>query len=456
MIHAFMYEDLRILIDVESGAVHLVDELAYDAAIAMQEYGEEGAFRKLCEKYSQQDAMEVLSELAEIVSQGELFHEEQPSIRVNSNGNLKAMCLNVAHDCNLRCRYCFASTGEYHLGRRALMPFSVARKALDFLVERSGNRKNLEVDFFGGEPLMNFEVVKQLVAYGRELEKSHDKLFHFTLTTNALGVTPEVVEFANEELHNVVISLDGRKEVHDALRITKAGTGSFELVLPKAKKLGLSRQRLGKEYYIRGTFTRNNLDFAKDVEYLADQGFEQISIEPVVLPDEDSSSIREEDMPKVFAEYDKLARIIYERRKDGRWLNFFHFMVDLENGPCLAKRMTGCGAGSEYIAVTPEGDIYPCHQFVGNEAFRMGSVLSGEFDLNIQSRFSQNTIASKPECRSCWAKYFCSGGCAANAQNYNSDISKPYKPACIMQRKRLECAIGLYIKERNIDNALTC
>lgn len=447
MIHAFIYDDLHILLDVESGAVHLVDRLAYDAALAMQEYGEEGAFSRLAKTYPAEDAKEVLSELSELAASGALFHEEQPTVRVNDHGEIKAMCLNVAHDCNLRCRYCFAATGEYHLGR-AMMPFCVGKAALDFLVERSGNRKNLEVDFFGGEPLMNFDVIKALVAYGRELEKQFGKSFHFTLTTNGLGITPEVVAFANQELHNVVISLDGRKEVHDALRVTKTGTGSFDLVLPKAKELGLSRQSLGKEYYIRGTFTRNNLDFAKDVAFLADQGFEQISVEPVVLPDSDPASIREEDLPRVFEEYDKLAGIFRERRKDGRWFNFFHFMVDLENGPCLAKRMTGCGAGSEYIAVTPQGDIYPCHQFVGNQAFKMGSVLSGEFDPLIQQRFSDNTIASKPDCRACWAKYFCSGGCAANAQSFNGDIAKPYALACEMQRKRLECAIGLYIKER--------
>lgn len=447
MIHTFTYDDLHILLDVESGAVHLVDKLAYDAALFMQEYGEEGALSRLAETYPKEDVKEALSELSELAASGALFHEEQPAVRVNGNGELKAMCLNVAHDCNLRCRYCFAATGEYHLGR-ALMPFSVGKAALDFLIERSGNRKNLEVDFFGGEPLMNFDVVKQLVAYGRELEKKFGKSFHFTLTTNALGITPEVVEFANQELHNVVISLDGRKETHDALRVTKTGTGSFDLVLPKAKELGFSRQNLGKEYYIRGTFTRNNLDFSKDVEFLADQGFEQISVEPVVLPDSDPASIRKEDLPRVFEEYDRLARIIRERRKEGRWFNFFHFMVDLENGPCLAKRMTGCGAGSEYIAVTPQGDIYPCHQFVGNQAFKMGSVLSRAFDPLIQRRFSDNTIASKPDCRSCWAKYFCSGGCAANAQNFNGDIAKPYSLACEMQRKRLECAIGLYIKER--------
>jgi uncharacterized protein len=447
LIHAFRYDDLHILLDVESGAVHLVDKLAFDAAQILEEHGEEGALAKLSETYPEEDAKEVLAELSEMVRTGALFHEEQPAVRVNDNGELKAMCLNVAHDCNLRCRYCFAATGEYHLGR-ALMPLSVGKAALDFLVARSGKRKNLEVDFFGGEPLMNFDVVQEIVTYGRELEKKHEKSFHFTLTTNALGITPEVVEFANRELHNVVISLDGRKEVHDALRVTKTGTGSFDLVLPRAKELGLSRQNLGKDYYIRGTFTRNNLDFAKDVEFLADQGFEQISIEPVVLPDDDPASIRKEDLPRVFEEYDSLARILYERRKDGRWFNFFHFMVDLENGPCLAKRMTGCGAGSEYIAVTPQGDIYPCHQFVGNQAFRMGSVLTGEFDAPIQQRFSENTIAKKPDCRACWAKYFCCGGCAANAQNFNGDICKPYAIACEMQKKRLECAIGLYIKER--------
>ncbi len=446
MIHAFEYDGQHFLLDVESGAVHMVDQLACDAARLLEGEGRESAKAALCARYPEQDVEEVLSELDELRGRGELFEKEQEFVPIAGGNVIKAMCLNVAHDCNLRCKYCFAATGEYHLGR-ALMPFEVGRAALDFLVAHSGRRKNLEVDFFGGEPLMNFEVVKEIVAYGRSLEKSHDKVFKFTITTNGLGITDEIIDYCNREMHNVVISVDGRKEVHDALRKTAAGTGSFEYILPKARRMGLSRQELGKDYYIRGTFTRANLDFCKDVEFLADQGFEQISIEPVVLPDGDPASLREEDLPAIFQEYEKLGKMLYERRRDGRWFNFFHFMVDLGNGPCIAKRMTGCGAGNEYVAVTPQGDIYPCHQFVGKQEFVMGNVLTGAFNGEMQGQFRSCNVMTKESCRSCWAKFFCSGGCAANAYNFNGDIMKPYERACEMERKRLECAIGIYAKE---------
>ena len=447
MIHRYQFEDLYIVLDVESGAVHQVDELAYEAIGLLENMEPSAAKEALKARFDPKEAEEVVDELTELAAQGQLFAPPQPPVPVNARGEVKSMCLHVAHDCNLRCHYCFAETGEYHMGR-ALMPFSVGKAAIDFLMAHSGGRKNLEVDFFGGEPLMNWQVVKQIVAYGREQEARFGKKIRFTITTNAVAVTDEVVEFCNKEMHNVVLSIDGRKEVHDHWRVTPNGKGSFDIVLPNAKKLGLSRQELGLDYYVRGTFTRRNLDFSKDVEFLADQGFEQISIEPVVLPDSDPASIREEDMPQVFSEYEKLADILYTRRHDGRWLNFFHYMLDLENGPCLAKRMTGCAAGNEYVAVTPQGDIYPCHQFVGVEGFKMGSVLTGEFDSEIQKRFAGCTIATKPQCAACWAKYYCSGGCAANANNYSGAIEKPYEPACKLERKRLECAIALYIKER--------
>ncbi len=447
MIHAFQYNDRYLLLDVESGAVHVVDELAYEAVKALEAGGREQAKAALLERgFPAADVDEVLDELAELEKEGQLFEKEHDYVPVQGGDVVKAMCLHVAHDCNLRCKYCFASTGEYHLGR-AMMPLSIGKQALDFLVAHSGNRKNLEVDFFGGEPLMNFDVVKEIVAYGRRLEKEHGKRFKFTITTNCVGITPEIIDFCSKEMHNVVLSIDGRKEVHDALRKTANGKGSFDIVLPKALEMGLTRQKAGQDYYVRGTFTRRNLDFCEDVKFLADQGFEQISVEPVVLPDDDPDSLREEDMARIFEEYDKLAKMFYERRKDGRWFNFFHFMIDLAHGPCIAKRMTGCGAGSEYVAVTPQGDIYPCHQFVGNTDFLMGSVITGEFNRRMQKEFKGCNVFTKEKCRSCWAKYYCSGGCAANAFNFNGDIHKPYERACDMEKKRLECAIGVYAQE---------
>lgn len=448
MTHIFKQNEMYFVLDVESGAVHMVDELAANAINAVEKFGKNARdMLAVAFDYSDEEIGEILAEIEELRARGELFTPEQPEVLAGESGEIKAMCLHVAHDCNLRCSYCFAETGEYH-GGRALMSPEVGKAALDFLVAHSGKRKHLEVDFFGGEPLMNFGVVKELVAYGRRLEQEHNKLFRFTLTTNGVAVDDEFIEFANKELYNVVISIDGRKEVHDKLRVTPNGKGSFDLIFPKVKKLAFARQERGLDYYVRGTFTRNNLDFSKDVEFLANEGFEQISLEPVVLEPGDPLSIRVEDLTQVFKEYDRLVGMLYSRRKTGQWFNFFHFMLDLENGPCLAKRMTGCGAGSEYCAVSPQGDIYPCHQFVGKPEWKMGSVLTGEYNRAMQKRFRECTVASKPACRECWAKYYCSGGCAANAQNLNGDIHKPYELACAMEKKRLECAIALYALER--------
>lgn len=437
-----------MLLDVESGAVHVIDKLVFDIVQSLQTGGRTAVFENLAQKYPISELNEALDELDELVSAGELFAPEPVVTAKVGPQVVKAMCLHVAHDCNLRCTYCFASTGEYQTGR-ALMTFETGKKALDFLIERSGSRKNLEVDFFGGEPLLNFEVVKALVAYGREKEKMSGKTFKFTITTNGLGITDEIIDYCNREMSNVVISIDGRKEVHDHLRKTVGGHGSFDAILPKAKKFAFSRQELGKDYYIRGTFTRRNCDFVKDALFLADEGFEQISLEPVVLDASSSLSLREEDLFAISAEYERFANEYYERRKNGKWFNFFHFMIDLNHGPCVAKRMMGCGAGSEYVAVTPEGDIYPCHQFVGNVQFIMGSVHTGEFNNDIQSKFKACNITTKPACRKCWAKYYCSGGCTANAWNFNKDIYQPYTLSCDMQKKRFECALSIYAKERS-------
>lgn len=447
MIHAFYSNGQYMLLDVESGAVHVIDELVYDIVQSLEKGGSRAAvLENLAGKHPIGDMEEALDELDELACAGALFAPE-PIVDVPEGPQVvKAMCLHVAHDCNLRCTYCFASTGEYQTGR-ALMPLETGKKALDFLVERSGNRRNLEVDFFGGEPLLNFEVVKMLVAYGREKEKLSGKTFKFTITTNGLGLTDEIIDYCNKEMSNVVISIDGRKEIHDHLRKTVGGHGSFDAILPKAKKLAFMRQEQGKDYYIRGTFTRRNVDFAADALFLADEGFEQISLEPVVLGADSALSLREEDLGAIAAEYERFASEYYDRRKNGKWFNFFHFMIDLGHGPCVAKRMTGCGAGSEYVAVTPEGDIYPCHQFVGNTQYIMGSVNTGEFNTEQQRQFKACNVTTKPTCRQCWAKYYCSGGCAANAWNFNKDIYKPYALSCEMQKKRFECALSIYAKE---------
>ena len=447
MIHLFRALDVPMVLDVGSGAVHALDEIAFDALTLISESGNAEPIEKLQEKYSREEAEDVIGELEELIRLGYLNTSDDYShVTVEDAGVVKAMCLHAAHDCNLRCKYCFADTGEYHMHSRMLLSAETGKKALDWLVEKSGKRVNLEVDFFGGEPLMNFSVVQEVVAYGRELEKKHGKVFKFTTTTNAVLLSDEVADYLNREMENVVISLDGRKEVHDRMRPTPNGKGSYDLIMDKAKRF--AKMRGQKSYYLRGTFTGYNLDFAEDVLHLADEGFEQLSIEPVVTEESREYAIREKDLPKVFAEYEKLGKEYVKRRKDGRWFNFFHFMVDLTGGPCLKKRLTGCGAGNEYVAVTAEGDIYPCHQFVGREGMRMGSVLDGSFDTNIQNQFKRNHVLSKEKCRECWARFYCSGGCAANAHAFHGDIGKPYDMECQMERKRLECAMAICALEQ--------
>jgi len=444
------------VMDIASGSVHVVDDVVYDA-IAMLEpaIGEiESAMpipaearaeakQKLSEIYPEADVEEALSDVQELIDAEELYTKDIYHNYVmdfkKRKTVVKALCLHIAHDCNLACRYCFAEEGEYH-GRRALMSFEVGKKALDFLIANSGNRRNLEVDFFGGEPLMNWNVVKQLVEYGRSQEEPHNKKFRFTLTTNGVLLNDEIMEFCNREMANVVLSLDGRKEVNDRMRPTRNGHGSsYDIIVPKFQKFAKSRE--DRDYYVRGTFTRNNLDFSEDVKHYADLGFEQLSMEPVVAAPEEPYSIREEDLPQILEEYDRLAVEYLKRRKEGKGFNFFHFMIDLSQGPCVAKRLSGCGSGTEYLAVTPWGDFYPCHQFVGNEKFLMGNVDTGIVREDIRDEFKLCNVYAKEKCRDCFARFYCSGGCAANSYNFHGKITDTYDIGCEMQKKRIECAI---------------
>ncbi len=447
MIHTFTALGQPMALDVGSGAVHALDELALEALKLWESQDRDEIKAVLSGRFDPMEVEEVLCELSELEQIGQLnAPDNYDDVEVHAPGVVKAMCLHAAHDCNLRCRYCFAGAGDYHSRNRCVLPVDTGKAALDWLVEKSGKRINLEVDFFGGEPLMNFKAVREIVAYGRELEKKHNKKFKFTTTTNGLLLTDEIIDFLNREMDNVVLSIDGRPEVHDRMRPTPNGSGSYAHIIPNALRLARSRNQ--QRYYVRGTFTANNIDFASDVLHLADAGFEQLSIEPVVADPTCDYALKQEDLPRIFNEYESLGKEYVKRRKDGRWFNFFHFMIDLQGGPCLRKRLTGCGAGNEYVAVTPEGDIFPCHQFVGREGFRMGSVLDGSFDTAIQQKFAANNVLSKEACRSCWARFFCSGGCAANAHLSHGDITKPYDLECQMERKRLECAMAIYSLER--------
>jgi uncharacterized protein len=443
VIHQYKSNGYNIVLDVNSGAVHVVDEVTYDVISLFEELDADSITAKLSQEYPEEDIREVIEEVRQLKEDGQLFTEDiyQPFVekfKETRQTVVKALCLHIAHDCNLACKYCFAEEGEYH-GRRALMSFEVGKKALDFLVANSGNRVNLEVDFFGGEPLMNWDVVKQLVEYGRSLEKANNKKFRFTLTTNGVLLNDEIMEYLNKEMSNVVLSLDGRKEVNDNMRPFRTGKGSYDLIVPKFQKLADSRNQT--DYYVRGTFTRDNLDFSEDVKHFADLGFKQMSIEPVVGPEEDPYSIREKDLPQIMEEYDKLALEYIKREKEGNGFNFFHFMIDLNQGPCVYKRLSGCGSGTEYLAVTPWGDFYPCHQFVGDEDFLMGNVDEGIIRDDLVGKFSNCNVYSKEKCKNCFAKFYCSGGCAANSYNFHGTIHDAYDIGCEMQKKRVECSI---------------
>ena len=442
MVHQYKNNGYSICLDVNSGAVHIVDDIVYDIISLYEGRKEEEIIKELESKYEVSDITEALEEVKTLVEEGSLFTEDIYENYImdfkKRKTVVKALCLHIAHDCNLACRYCFAEEGEYH-GRRELMSFEVGKKALDFLIANSGSRKNLEVDFFGGEPLMNFEVVKQLVKYGREQEKIYNKNFRFTLTTNGVLLNDDIMEFANKEMANVVCSIDGRKEVNDKMRPFRNGKGSYDLILPKFKKLANSRNQTN--YYVRGTYTHFNKDFANDVIHLANEGFEQISVEPVVAPANEPYAIKEEDVEELKNQYDILAKEIIERRKNGKYINFFHFMIDLEGGPCVAKRLSGCGSGTEYLAVTPWGDFYPCHQFVGNEEFLLGNVDEGITNTKVRDEFKLCNVYAKPKCHDCFAKFYCSGGCAANSYNFHGNINDAYDIGCELQKKRIECAI---------------
>jgi len=454
VVHVYKNNGYNLVLDVNSGAVHVVDDVVYDLIpVLEQAVREKSTKEKLLSlagqalegaeaSFDDKEVSEAVDEIVELAEAGMLYTDDiyEPYIQEFKDREtvVKALCLHIAHDCNLACKYCFAEEGEYH-GRRAIMSYEVGKKALDFLVRNSGNRVNLEVDFFGGEPLMNWQVVKDLVAYGRSLEEPFHKKFRFTLTTNGVLLNDEILEFANKEMGNIVLSIDGRKEVHDYMRPHRGGQGSYDEIVPKYMKVAESRGQMN--YYVRGTFTHHNLDFPKDVLHLADLGFKQISVEPVVADEKEDYAIKEEDIPVILEQYDELAKEIIRRKKAGQGFNFFHFMIDLEGGPCVAKRLSGCGSGTEYLAVTPWGDFYPCHQFVGMEQFLMGNVDEGIVNTAIRDEFKNCNVYAKEKCKNCFAKFYCSGGCAANSYNFHGSINDAYDIGCKLQRKRIECAI---------------
>ncbi|MDF2821792.1 MAG: hypothetical protein K0R15_2233 [Clostridiales bacterium] len=442
MIHQYKNNGLNIVIDVNSGAIHVVDDIVYDVIEIYEENDRDTIISKLENKYVNEEIIEVLDEIQELIDAKQLFtaDEYEPLIKAFNQRQpvVKALCLHIAHDCNLGCMYCFAEEGEYH-GRRALMSLEVGMKAIDFVIKNSGSRKNIEIDFFGGEPLMNFDVVKEIVRYGREQEKIHNKLFRFTITTNGVLLDDEIKDFINKEMNNVVLSIDGRKEVNDKMRPTRNKKGSYDLIIDKFIDLAESRNQ--DKYYVRGTFTHHNTDFSEDVLHLAELGFKQISVEPVVAEDNEDYALKISDLPKLYEEYDKLALEMIKRHGTENDFNFFHYMVDLKQGPCVYKRLSGCGSGTEYLAVTPWGDLYPCHQFVGIDEYLMGNVDDGITRDDIKEEFMGCSVYTKEKCKNCWAKFYCSGGCVANSYKFKGDLNETYDLGCDLQKKRIECAI---------------
>ena len=453
MVHCYRLGGLNIVLDVFSGSVHAVDDVAFEIISRYESTDRQTLTEEILRKYRSDPEVgldeinECFSQIEELREMGKLFSEDtfEPlsgALKERSRGVVKALCLHVAHTCNLNCSYCFASQGKYH-GDRATMSFEVGRRALDFLVENSGSRRNLEVDFFGGEPLMNLDVVKQLVAYAREIEGPAKKNFRFTLTTNGLLIDDDLIEFANREMSNVVLSLDGRREVHDRYRVDYRGEGSWERIVPKFQKLVSARG--GKGYYMRGTFTHANPDFLNDIKTMLDLGFTELSMEPVVSAPNDPAALTDEDLPTVLGQYEELAELMLKRHREGRPFTFYHYMLDLKDGPCIYKRISGCGSGTEYMAVTPWGDLYPCHQFVGEERFRLGNVWDGVTAPDVQEEFAACNVYTRPECKECWAKLYCSGGCAANAYHSTGSVNGVYAYGCELFRKRMECAIMLEV-----------
>ena len=453
MIHQYKLGGYNIVLDICSGAVHVVDDVAYDIISVFENNDKETVLAMIGEKYKDTEGVtpdeieECYAQVTELKNSRQLFVPDtfEPmagALKAKTSGVVKALCLHIAHTCNLNCSYCFASQGKYH-GERAIMSYEVGKRALDFLVENSGKRRNLEVDFFGGEPLMNFDVVKQLVAYARSIEKEKGKNFRFTLTTNGMLIDDDVIEFANKEMSNVVLSLDGRKEIHDRFRVDYAGNGSWERIVPKFKKLVDARG--GKGYYMRGTFTHANPDFLEDIKTMLDLGFTELSMEPVVCASGDPSELTEADKPIVMEQYEKLAELMIKKDKEGKPFTFYHYMIDLSGGPCIYKRISGCGSGTEYMAVTPWGDLYPCHQFVGEEKYKLGDIYNGVTNLEAQEEFAQCNVYARPDCHDCWAKLYCSGGCAANAYHSTGSVKGVYKYGCDLFKKRMECAIMVAI-----------
>ncbi|MCI7085716.1 thioether cross-link-forming SCIFF peptide maturase [bacterium] len=456
MIHQYKLNGYNIVLDVFSGSIHNVDDLAYDVIALYKEKPKDEIVDLMLSKYkddseiTREEVLDVFSDVESLEKDGKLFTEDEYENLAfdfkNNNTVIKALCLHVSHTCNLNCEYCFASQGKYH-GDRALMSLEVGKRAIDFLVENSGTRKNLEVDFFGGEPLMNWDTVKDIVAYARSIEKEKNKNFRFTLTTNGMLIDDDVIEFANKEMHNVVLSLDGRKEVHDHLRKTVNGKGSYDIIVPKFQDF--VRRRGDKGYYIRGTFTHNNVDFTEDIFHMADLGFTELSMEPVVCSPNDPYALTYDDLPKIFRQYEILAEYMLEREKQGKPITFYHYMIDLTGGPCIYKRISGCGSGTEYMAVTPWGDLYPCHQFVGDEKYLLGNIYDGVTNKEIQNEFKMCNAYARKECKDCWAKLYCSGGCAANAYHATGSVTGVYEYGCELFKKRMECAIMMKVAQQN-------
>lgn len=452
MVHQYQLNGYNIVLDSCSGSVHVVDDVAYDVIAMYKEHSADEIVAAMLAKYADRpdvteaDLRQCLEDVASLEAAGKLWapdvYKDMAFDFKNRQTVVKALCLHVAHTCNLNCSYCFASQGKYH-GDRALMSYEVGKQALDFLMDHSGTRHNLEVDFFGGEPLMNFDVVKRLVAYARSVEKERGKHFRFTLTTNGVLIDDDVIDFANREMSNVVLSLDGRKEVHDRYRVDYAGNGSWEKIVPKFQKLVQARQ--GKNYYMRGTFTHANPDFLKDIQTMLDLGFTELSMEPVVAAHGDPAALTEADKEIVMQQYEELARLMLQRDKEGRPFTFYHYMIDLKGGPCIYKRISGCGSGTEYMAVTPWGDLYPCHQFVGDEKFKLGNIWDGVENHAVQAEFAGCNVYAREECRDCWARLYCSGGCAANAYHATGSVRGVYADGCDLFRKRMECAIAVAV-----------
>ena len=459
MVHQYKLGGYNIVLDICSGAVHVVNDVAYDIIESFEQKDKDTLLRELGEKYigtvidgeavTAADIEGCYGEVEALRDAGQLFTPDnfEPmagELKARTSGVVKALCLHIAHTCNLNCSYCFASQGKYS-GERGVMSFEVGKRALDFLIENSGSRHNLEVDFFGGEPLLNFDVVKQLVAYARSIEKQHNKNFRFTLTTNGMLIDDDVIDFANRECSNVVLSLDGRKEIHDRFRVDFAGNGSFDRIVPKFQKLVEARE--GKNYYMRGTFTHANPDFLEDIKVMLDLGFDELSMEPVVCAPGDPAELTDADMEIVKEQYEKLAELMLERRREGRPFTFYHYMIDLKGGPCIYKRISGCGSGTEYMAVTPWGELYPCHQFVGDEKYKLGDVWNGVKNTEIQQEFADCNVYAREKCRDCWARLYCSGGCAANAYHATGSVRGVYEKGCELFKKRMECAIMLAVSK---------